>query len=352
LWEYSPEGMDEWLELQYASSISSTIFHAITHLVSDVNVEDLKLDLETDKSRFWITESTGGGIGLVAKIVESIAQHPHRLELRLMDSIRHCSREQFSFQLGAIINLIDNQNEELASQFQNIRGEKDFISLTKAKSSLIKVLETHAIPVNRELIVAINAKFLRPNSDKYTDNLIVDLLKKWSSEENRLGHEIDLRTFAVAVGFDALIKEQLNDILKKIGNFEVIQENQRFNLLQSMLWTDCHDSCEECIEYKSRYQTTIHPSRHLLLAILESEELRIDYSQEDWRMTIMKTLSEKYQATLHCSYNKIEQCKSDILELLFDPIEVTFQQFFPSIETIERQADGWLIKLILREMIG
>jgi len=352
LWETEPEGMDAWIELQYASTIGATVFHAISNLISDVNDEDLHLDIEPDKNQFWITEAIGGGIGLIAKIVEVIAQYPHRFELRLLDSMRHCPREQLAFQMDALALLIQNKKKELLEDFSEIREKHDFVSLTEAKSSLIKSLETNGIPANRELIVTINSKFLRPNSNPDTDDLIVNLLRVWQDEKRRLEHDIDLRVFAVAANRNEIVSEQLNDILRRIGNVEQISENHRFNLLQSMLWTSCDDSCEDCIHYYSRYQKMEHPSRHLLMALLQTKQVSVVYNSGNWQDRILLHLTESYETVLVCDYHEVEACKRDIVALLTEVVEIGFQQFYPFIERIERLSNQWAIHFVIREMVG
>jgi hypothetical protein len=351
-WETDPDGMDEWLDRQYAASLGAVIFSALSDLVGDVDSNDLCLDVEYAPPQFWITETTPGGVGLIARIVEAMTQHPRRLELQLMDTLRHCDREELALELDTIARQVRAGSADFVEAFQQARDKRDFISLSKAKQQLTQALETHSIPVTRPLVVAVNSKFLRPNSDDATDDLIVELVELWHSEEARLGCDIDLRVFAVAANRVSHISEQLTDILKRIGGEKPVSDNQRFNLLQSMLWMKCTDSCEDCIKYEPRFQALVRPSRHLIRALIDQDVQVIDARDANWREALVESLSRRYEAAICCGYDQIEALKHRLLELLVEPVEIGVQVFFPVLERIERGADGWILHLIIREMIG
>jgi predicted RNA-binding Zn-ribbon protein involved in translation (DUF1610 family) len=352
LWESYPEGLDEWLGLQYAASLGAAFYTALSNLVEDIDTADLRLDIEHDQYRFWITESVPGGIGLIARIVEAAAQQPRRLELQLLDTVRHCDREHLALELNTIASLVREENSNLAEAFAAVRARQDFISLSDAKQQLTRILDHRGIPATRPLVVAVNSKFLRPNSNEDTDNLIVELIDLWRLEQERLGCDIDLRVFAVAINRRDFIREQLDAILRRIGGGRQLGDNQRFNLLQSMLWMDCKDSCEDCIKYDSRYQPLARPSRHLLRALIERETQVIDYGTTGWRDDLVTILSSQYEAVVRCDYSELSLGKQAVVKLLTEPVEVGLQLFFPTVERIERGEDHWLIHVILREMVG
>jgi hypothetical protein len=98
--------------------------------------------------------------------------------------------------------------------------------------------------------VALNTKFLRPNSDRDSDQLIAALVSEWKKQEARLGIIIDLRVMAVAAWRIPIIQSQIKALISRTGDgIYELEDNQVFNLLQSLLWLKCTDSCPECIEY-------------------------------------------------------------------------------------------------------
>jgi hypothetical protein len=350
LWSHEPEGLDEWLRQQYASSLASVFFTVASALIADVAATDLNLDVEYDQSRFWISETIPGGVGMIARIVEQIARYPRHLEMKLNDIIQHCDRAHLSGELSAVVRLLKEGTSSLAASLADIRSRYDVVSLGQAKEGLLEALEQGGIATSRAVVVAINAKILRPNSDQDSDDLIHDLLERWQSAEDRLGCALDLRTFAVAIHSDDLIKEQLSSLLRRIQPQDHLTDNQRYNLLQSMLWIGCNDACEDCIKYRGRYQTLIHPSRILLQALQNDEKRTVYYGDEGWQDELHQALAECYEAHLICPQAQIERAKPDLMRLMVIPVEVGFQHFFPVLERLDRHNDDWVIQIVLPEM--
>jgi len=353
LWEVNPPQLDNWLELQYASSLGSTFFSALIDLVPDINPMDLSLDIEFEQRRIWITETTPGGIGLIARIAEAIAQYPRRLELQLQDTIHHCEREQRAIALDTVIqSLIRNQNGALAQAFEGIRSQRDFVSVSHAKQHLTAALFSEHLTPTRELVVALNAKILRPNSGEGTDQLTYDLLALWRDEEDRLGVSIELRTLAVAALKQDIIRERLDDILRSWGLTDGISESQRVNLVESMMWTTCKDACEECISHKPRYQQLVKPSRLMLKALLPHQQRIVNYGQVEWKAELIQVLQDHYEAALRCRHDELTQAKFDMMRLLTQQVEVGVQMFYPTLERVEHSGEYWSLHVILREMVG
>jgi hypothetical protein len=71
-----------------------------------------------------------------------------------------------------------------------------YSELKQASDRLRKVLSSQGILVTHPVMTAINARVLRPGSNQETDKLLLDLIRLWHEEEERLGIEIDARVFA------------------------------------------------------------------------------------------------------------------------------------------------------------
>jgi hypothetical protein len=211
------------------------------------------------------------------------------------------------------------------------------------------MLEHRGIPATRELVVALHANFLRPNSSVDSDQLIAELSDFWKSEEQRLGCSIDLRVIAVAARKIPSIEKQVTDILQRISGLTEIKDNQVFNVLQSLLWLPCVSSCPDCIEESNLYQELVKPSRMLLLALLQPDDEAVIYGQENWHTQVQHNLVNDFRAQIRCEQSQLEQCKKYLLSLLVEPVEIGFQFFYPAIERISRSGHLWNIELTIRE---
>lgn len=351
LWEPNQDNLADWISGCYASSLGATLFTAVTQLIPDIEPDDLLMDIE--EGCIWISEVTAGGLGLISKIAAYITQHPRQFELQLLDTLTHCDREQLAHQLQAVAKLIEKQDSELQTVFNQARQETDLLSLINVQQALTDILNKHGIPPTRQLFVALNNKILRPNSDIDTDKLISDLVKHWEIEEERLGNAIDMRVMAVAGYRIPEIKTQVTQVLKRISNQTYRQdENQVFNLLQSLLWLNCVDSCPDCIQTWNRYQSQIRPSRALLMLLLAPYGQKIDYGDAYWESQTQEALIKEYQAEIYCSQTDLAACKISLLQLLTRPIDIGFQSFYPIIERISRNKQQWVFHLTIRELAG
>jgi len=351
LWTDVPDGFNEWLQLVYASSIGATVFASLIRFVPDISEESLSMDSEGDS--IWISEMTAGGVGIIERLVQAIALRPREFELQLVDTIHHCDRENLATQLEHLASLVREKDPLLSQAFAQGRQQATLQSLHETRKLLVKALEGHGLPITRELVVALNARFLRPNSAGDSDDLLADLVKTWHDEEERLACQIDLRAMAVAAPRLPHIKEQVDNLLQRVGGEALqVDEAQKFNLFQSMLWLRCTDSCPDCIQHYFRYARFEQPSRHLLMAVLEGDNEPFDFDNDHWHSALETELVERGTARLRCHGEQLVTCIPALLESLVTPIDVGFQLFFPVIERIERSGQHWVITVILRELVG
>jgi hypothetical protein len=351
LWEPERADLAHWLADCYASSLGATLFTALTRLVPDIEPSDLLMDVEDDC--IWISEVTPAGVGLISKIADAISQRPRSFELQMLDTLEYCEREQLALQLKAIADLVGAGNQSLQEAFYQARHETDLRHLTETKDLLTKTLETNGIPATRQLGIALNSKFLRPNSDQDSDQLITTLVQEWAEQEEHLGCAIDLRVMSVAAQQIPVVRQEVEKLLKRIGEQQSSLDNSQIsNLLQSLLWLKCVDSCPNCIQTWQPYQRLVRPSRALLRALLRLDDQIVLYGVDDWQAQVQQTLATQYEVQLHCTQKELMACKQDLLTLLTTPIEIGFQLFYPIVERIQHQQREWIIHLAIRELVG
>jgi DEAD/DEAH box helicase len=349
LWTDDDPGLKRWLHECYASSLGAALFATASRLVPDIEPDDLVLDVEGNV--VWISEFAAGGVGLVSKIADTIALRPGAFDLQLRDVLEHCQRGELAWQLSTIAALVRSEDQPLADVFAQVRSASDLPRQETTRGLLSSVLERHGLPAGRDLVVALNAKFLRPNSGPDSDRLIATLVHHWHQEEERIGCSIDLRVMAVVANQIQEVRDQLQELLRRIGGDSArLEEAQVFNLLQSMLWLRCETSCLDCIEHQHPFQEFARPSRDLLLALVEPGSEPVGYGQPNWEELLRERLSTDYHVDLICSNEVVVLCKQAILDLLVRPVDVGFQHFFPSIGRIRRDGRRWLITLALHEL--
>lgn len=347
LWHWQDEQLPGWLQQCHASSLGSTLFNALAELAPDIDPDELALDIQDNT--IWISEMIPGGIGIISKIVDILTTRPYDFELQMFDTLHYCERQQLATQLQQVSYLSMQKDRALLDLFTTIRSDMDLPRQEHTLSLLKAVLEARGIPATRELVVALHARFLRPNSDSDTDALIATLVDFWQREEQRLGCAIDLRVIAVAALKKDEIKQQVESILVRINGTDKVEENQIFNLFQSLLWLPCTDSCLDCIERQYQFQDFVKPSRALLLTLLEPRTQYISYDEPNWQEQMQQQLSAHYTAHLRCSQEQLEECKQTVVTLLTTPVDIGFQLLYPVVEHITRTGLVWTLKLSIRE---
>ncbi len=308
--------------------------------------------MDVEGNSIWISEASAGGVGLISRIADTIALHPREFDLQMFDTLKHCDRENLAEQLRSIARLVGRSDATLSSAFTMIRDVADLPRQVETRQALANILETSGVTATRELIVALNAKFLRPNSSPDTDKLIAMLVQFWQQEEERIGCAIDLRVMAVAALSIPEIKEQVKEVLERIGGSRAkTDESQVFNLLQSLLWLNCHDSCPDCIETQQPYQELVRPSRALLLTLLYPHTQPIMYDMPEWKEHAQRELAVVYHVQISCEQEQLEDCKKSLLDMLTESIEIGFQFFFPTVEQLTRTGQRWIIDMTIRELM-
>ena len=347
LWEQPDDKFFLWLEQCYASSIGATLFTTLTQLVPDIDSDDLALDIVDDT--VWISETTPGGIGIISRLTEILELRPLEFDLQMLDTLQYCEREQLAIHLDMITELLANKDTQLLDIFAQLRRDMTIAEQEIVLDKLKRCLEQQGILTTRELIVALHTKFLRPNSDTDTDDLVATLVHFWHEQEDRLGSKIDLRVVATAILHHTQLRMHMERVLKRIRGAETIEESQIFNIIQSLLWLSCVDSCPDCIEKLHYYQEMTKPSRALLISLLQLDAQVIRYDQNGWKQLFIETVSKQYSASISCSQKQLSRCQQELMELLVTPIEIGYQHFYPVIERIIQTRKQWTISMGIRE---
>lgn len=350
LWDDRADGIDTWLVKSYTSSLGAVLLSTLTRLVPEIDPDDLALDI--DGYTLWISETTAGGVGHISKLTDVITQFPRRFELQLDDVVQHCERAEVAGQLRQIAAILARGEANLHETFKTIRHTVDLASLVTVKTKLDKVLRYHGIPPTRSVVVGLNTKYLRPNSGPDSDALVVKLVDAWEQETARLGTAIDLRVMAVAARRIPAIAAQVDNLLTRIQPGQSADENQIFNLLQSMLWLGCHDSCPECIETWQPYQALEFPSRALIAALVTSQQVVVDFASPTMSAEARAALSTHFLVQIRCVAEQRPALKSALAHLLTTPLDIGYQTFYPSVERVEHQGEHWLVQLVIAELIN
>lgn len=349
VWSDEHPQLDAWLAASFSHSVGAALLSAFLELAPQVQADDLYLDVQAEM--IWLSEAAAGGVGLVAKLADVIAQHPRRFELAFQKTLVRCPRERLASDLTQIARWIGEKGSALSDAFVAIRQASDLLRLEETRATLAGVLATRQIAFSRALAVALNVKFLRPNSSHDTDALIAALVEFWEREQARLDCALDLRMSALAAVQDAALRDRVQRIMARIGDDAQTRDlHAMYNLFQALLWLDCRDGCPDCIEYSQRYQRGVKASRSLLRMLLP-QELNIVPVQDDWVTQAHSQLTDKYQVWLSAPQDRLLAFKDALWQLLARPIDTGDQFVYPALDRLEQDGMRWNAYLILPDLI-
>jgi hypothetical protein len=349
LWSDDHVLLKPWLVDCYANSLGSAIFTALMRFMPELDPDTLHLDITL--STIWVTEATGGGVGHVVKIARALRTQSRAFAQLLDDAVRHCPRGAVAESLDLVALILGEESNAIAPAFAAVRASDTYSELTESQQALQRTLRQAGIPVTRELMVNLNAKFLKSLSAPDTDALISALVTRWRAEEERLGCAVDLRVFVVAAWRLEEFRQRVEAILKRIGGTDAGElEAQIFNMLQSLLWLSCTTSCPDCIETPSRFAQPPKPSRTLLLSQLPTGSEPIHLRDPEWRRRLLDRLEVQAAGSLAAPHANLDDLKRAVAGMLTTPIETEFQVLYPTVERISRDGLNWIVSLAVREL--
>ncbi len=347
LWDQNDPELTNYLQELYLYSLGSLVFSAIVEMMPDVEADDLHLDVKSDG--FWISELTAGGIGLVSRIADTIELNPYQFERFLRYAMTFCEREYLANDLDQIADLVSTP--ELSKCFQSIRHAADLPQIEHLQQSLATVLRQFGITPNRNLIVSLNTRFLRPNSDSDTDLLIKNLVNFWREQEERLGCMIDVRVIATVAAQNISIQDQVKGVLQRVSSTDEVYEASRvLNVLQSLLWVSCHDSCPDCLEKEHRYQESKKASRSLLITVLGFQRQAVTFGSQNWEKDALDTIVQKQRVLIECTDLQLADVHDELVRWISKPIETDYIVAYPNLTRVEHQESKYYFELTLSEL--
>lgn len=193
---------------------------------------------------------------------------------------------------------------------------------------------------------AINARVLRLGSTQQTDKLILDLIRSWHEEEERLGIEIDARVFA----YIASSNDHLDQALSHLG---LVQPNPywRFQVIYGLLWPRGNILRSRALSSYNPFTVLPDADRELLLDVLQMNDRTVWLDDPDWRAKVEDAFKRGGSVSLIARPAARGDLKSAILGLAAEPADIGFLHVYPQVEGVQRHPRGFAVRLRVREAI-
>ncbi|WP_144551315.1 protein DpdJ [Peribacillus simplex] len=335
-----------WLQERLKSTIAAMLFKSFENLLPDINTDNLIIDIIDNQ--IVISELDAGGTGVITSVSSAIQTYPSRFDELCSHALDYCPRHDIASGLNSIIQKLDD--EELVQLFAQMRKTSKIEEQKEQLETLQKKLSAIGVTPKKELVVTLLTKLLHSNSNEKTDELIRDLHELWKKEEQRLGCKIDARIFTVASLRLENLYERMENILTNLVPNGEIDEKQIFLLVESLLWNNCEDSCPECLQIYSPFQSFRKPSRMLVKLLITPNYLTIDCTQPHWQEAVVEGLQDYKLIRVVASFEEMINCRKGLFKIMNTPVDIHFEQYYPYLASVHNIGTKWVFEIKIREV--
>ncbi len=362
LWRPIDESWEPWLRECFSATIAAAASSAIANLCPELDTDSLVVDLDAGPreaddvfsgqapGEIWISEIAPGGNGLIEEVLKQYADDPRRFFSQMTTALQDNDFLLSDFQLTRYLQtLVEDPEGDLATATARYRAAYG------AKESYARFTELRQGLANEGYItfhgftVALANRVVRPGSGPASDAFLLDALTHWSSEEARLGVELDARVVAYRLSNRADIDAALMDV--GIEAPSVGAELWRFGVIYSLLWPRGAQIRRSGLELYSPFGELPIAEPLLVKAHLSESLDAIDLRDDDWRDRCLNRLAELGAATLSCSMNNAELLANAFSFLATNPVHSDYLSVYARVQALRRIGDAFAVDIDIAEAV-
>ena len=361
LWESPDSVFHDWLTRRLTATLGGALLQACHQIAPEYQLGSLYLDLDggarmldcerkaLDEGSIWITESMIGGGGVVEEIARCYAEDPRRFFLLVEAALDLSDFELVDSELTRIVELTQS-DQDIARVFTAIRNAGNNEELRESQRALMHTLGHHNVQTTHSVLLSLNARVLRAGSSPQSDALLRDMMAFWSTEEDRLGVEVDARVFAYVASSIDRFSTQLHSALHAVGGNREGQLSE-YSTLYGLLWPRGSMVRERSLASYNPYCDMPQADPKLIRDELGQRVSAVEVEGGSWQASIRQALAEYGIGRLSCSADHRSLLRSAILELCTQPIEADFLYLYPYVAQIQRTHGKIVATLSLREAL-
>ena len=338
-----------WVQNSLHNSFSETILSACQQLTPNQSAIDTlivdALSIKETEVEVWITESSAGGVGVLDSLVDIIGANPTLLFQAIDAATQLSDYEHVVDSLEYFINLV-HDNDEISAMALKICSIKEHTARQEALSELYSLLSIYGVSMSHAFKVALNTRLLKDGVDKNFFDFIYEILSWRDSIENEKEIAIDLRLLCF------LISKQ-DKFTDKINQLQVVQSNKNTNIVNFMtniLWPRGFEARWQVLQSYSPFkENTFTDPKLVKQYILEEKIQEVDLASSEWKQKVFNLLSKYGVCKLKSPNSNESELRAHLVNLLAQPVDVDFLQLFIVVVGIEKDRNGTVVSLKLRE---
>jgi hypothetical protein len=208
------------------------------------------------------------------------------------------------------------------------------------------------IDLSHALSVSLNSRLLRSGSGPELDNLLIELLARWDSFEQRFGLSIGIREFAYICSKDLNLSSSIRTFLSATLPAAAIGHVTVLAAVTSLLWPRADEVRQRALQSYNPYREGRSTDPALVRQLLLSRSIpTIELSDPKWRAQIDAAFEARGTCKLAASATDSASLRLALVGVIATPVDIGVLQFFPVVERVERANGRIMVCLTLREQV-
>jgi hypothetical protein len=342
-----------WAKRRLRATLGAAVVDAIQRLCPDVDAgTGLVVDLDpgplqgrgVDNAAIWLSETTPGGGGVLERVFARYAEDPRRFFRLVESALRPSDFELVDSELSRILEW-SGTDAGVGRCLQGVRMAADQSSLQREFGALVACLQARGAFTCHAVVAALNARVLRPAASAATDRFTDALVRRWRSEEERLGVEIDARVFAYVCKDDRALDAALG---AEGVTAPADAPAWRFSAVYSLLWPRGWVVRAQALALYNPFAELPTTDSRLLRELLPASAARVELRRGGgYPSEAVSALIEDGVVAVAAPAVEPELLRRAILSSMATPVDVDYLHLYPRLASVERSPEGISVHLEL-----
>jgi len=348
LWNPVDASWEPWLRQRFAASVAAAALSAVLSLCPEIDGDGLVVDIDAGPREdddvvadepgrdIWISELAPGGNGHIEEALRQYAEDPRRFFTLMTAALRDNDLALSDYQLSRFLETVveGSGDGDLVTAARGFRSAVGAEAAHQAFTTLRQSLAEDGFVTFHTFLVALGSRVLRPGSGPDSDAFLLGALRTWSSEEERLGVELDARVVAYRLARRSDIDVAL--ALAGISAPSVNPDQWRFGVIYGLLWPRGPLIRQSGLGLYSPF-VDLPPAEPLLVnRYLEVESAALALHDADWRDRCLQQLAERGAVTLTCPASDAGLLADCFSFLATNPVQTDYLSVFARVQAIRR----------------
>ena len=341
LWSEPDAAAQDWVATRLRRTLGEAMLVASALQCPAHDPEGVVVDVEPGfdaegrprSGEVWLSETSIGGGGFLEAVAEAVSRDPVRFQRLIRTAMRPGPEQRIGDAVERVLRAAVG-DASMATAFSGYRAVQTLESRVAALATVRAAMEEVGVPAVPDTVAAVANRLLRPGSDATVDSRVSESLTRWKQTEQRLGIEIEVRTWCF---LDAASSGSLDrDLLET---------------LQMVLWPRGWRLRAASLSGWNPFGEAPAPAPDLLEALLTGHDpVVVDLTAEGAALKVADALRSHAAVDVRAAADDRARLASFLTDTTVNAIDLDYLQLYPRIAQI-RETDGGalLVRLELPE---